>query len=149
MSLETYAWLHVGHVLGFTLWVAGLLAVASLLRAHEGADAASRPGLVGAARSMALIMDLGATLAIAIGLVMAIKGPNYPNTAFKTGGWLHVKLALVVVGLLAPHGIMRAKIGKLRRSTQTGALASWVIPVILVCAAAAIALGANPTLLRK
>jgi uncharacterized membrane protein len=149
MSFETYAWLHVGHVLGFTVWVGGLLAVAALLRAHEGADAASRPGIVTAGRAMALLMDIGATLAIAIGLWMALKGPNYPNTAFKTGGWLHVKLLLVVLGLIAPHGIMRAKLGKLHRGTKTGALPAWVIPVVLVAAAGAIALGANPTLLRK
>jgi uncharacterized membrane protein len=149
MSFETYGWLRVGHVLGFTTWVAGLLAVAALLRVHEGADAASRPGAITAARNMAMMMDLGATLAIAMGLVIAFKGPMYPNTAFKTGGWLHAKLALVVVGLLVPHGMMRAKIGKLRRGTRTAALAGWVIPVVLLCAAGAITLGAHPTLLHK
>jgi len=148
MSADTYAWVHLAHIIGFTVWVAGLIAVAALLRAHEGADAASRPGIVTAARSMALIMDLGATLAIAIGLVLAFKSPRFPNTAFKSGGWLHIKLALVVLGLLAPHGMMRAKIGKLRRGAKTAALPAWVIPVILVCAIGAIILGAHPTLLH-
>ena len=69
-------------------------------------------------------------------------------TAFKSGGWLHVKLALVVLGLLAPHGMMRAKIGKLRRGAKTAALPAWVIPVVLVCAIGAIILGAHPTLLH-
>lgn len=149
MSFETSSWLHVGHVLGFTTWIGGLLAVAALLRAHEGADAASRPGVITASRNMALVMDLGATLAIAVGLIVAFKDPKYPNTAFKTGGWLHVKLAVVVLGLLVPHGMMRAKIGKLRRGTQTAPLASWVIPGILLAAAVVITLGAHPTLLRK
>jgi uncharacterized membrane protein len=149
MSFETLSWLHVGHVLGFTVWVAGLVAVAALLRAHEAADAASRPGVILAARNMALLMDLGATLAIAIGLIMAFNSQQYPNTAFKTGGWLHVKLAVVVLGLLVPHGMMRAKIGRLRRGAQTGRLASWVFSVILLAAAVAISLGANPTLLRR
>ena len=146
MSSDTYVWVHLAHIIGFTVWVAGLVAVAALLRAHEGADAASRPGIVTAARGMALIMDLGATLAIAIGLWLAFKSPRFPNTAFKSGGWLHVKLVLVVVGLLAPHGMMRAKIGKLRRGAKTTALPAWVIPVILVGAIGAIVLGASTLL---
>jgi uncharacterized membrane protein len=149
MSFETSSWLHVAHILGFTAWIGGLLAVAALLRAHEGADAASRPGVITAARNMALVMDLGATLAIAVGLIVAFKAPQFPNTAFKTGGWLHIKLLVVVLGLVVPHGMMRAKIGKLRRGTQTAALATWVIPVILLAAAVVITLGAHPTLLRK
>jgi uncharacterized membrane protein len=150
MSADTYAWVHLGHVIGFTLWVAGLVAVAGLLRAHEGADAASRPHLVTAARSMALIMDIGGTLAIAIGLTLAFKSPRFVGTnAFKTGGWLHVKLALVAVGLLAPSVIMRIKIGKLRRDAKTPPLPAWVLPLVLVCATGAIILGAHPTLLHK
>lgn len=149
MSFETYAWLHVGHVLGFVLWVAGLVAVIALLHAHTAADAASRTGLVTGARAMAMIMDLGATLAIALGLVMAFKGPNYPNTAFKSGAWLHIKLTVVVLGIIAPHGMVRAKLGKLHRGTQTTPLAGWVLPAVLAAAAVAIVLGANPTLLRK
>jgi uncharacterized membrane protein len=149
MSIETARWLHVGHILGFTVWVGGLLAVAALLRAHEGADAASRPGVLTAARNMAMVMDLGATLAIAMGLLIAFKAPQYPNTAFKTGAWLHVKLTVVVLGLFATHGMMRAKIGKLRRGSQTTPLPSWVIPVILLAVAVVVTLGAHPTLLRK
>lgn len=149
MSFDTYAWVKVAHIIGFTVWVGGLLSVAALLRAHEGADAASRPGMVTAARGMALIMDLGATLAIAMGLWLALKSPRFPHTAFKSGGWLHIKLTLVVLGLLATHGLMRAKIGKLRRGTKTTALPAWVIPVVLVCAIGAIVLGAHPTLLHS
>jgi uncharacterized membrane protein len=149
MSIETDLWLHVAHIVGFTLWVAGLLASASLLRAHEGADAASRPGMISAARSMAAIMEVGATLAIAAGLTIAFASPRYPNTAFKTGGWLHVKLLLVVLAILVPHGLVRAKIAKLRRGTTTKPLPGWVIPAILAGAVAIIALGAHPLLLRK
>lgn len=149
MSLETDAWIHVGHILGFVLWVGGLLAVAALLRAHEGADAASRPGILGIARSTAILMDVGATLTIALGLVMAFKSPMYPNTAFKTGGWLHVKLALVVVGIIVPHGLIRRRIAALKRDAKPGPLPGWIVPLLLVAAIAVIALGANPFLLRK
>lgn len=149
MSADTYAWVHLAHIIGFVLWVAGLVSVAALLRTHEGADAASRPGVVSSARSMALLMDLGATLAIAIGLTLAFKSPRFPDSAFKSGGWLHVKLTLVVLGMLVPHGMMRAKIGKLRRGAKTPALPGWVLPAILVAATGAIILGAHPTLLHK
>ena len=149
MSLETDAWIHVGHILGFVLWVGGLLAVAALLRAHEGADAASRPGIVGIARSTAVLMDVGATLTIALGLIMAFKSPMFPNTAFKTGGWLHVKLALVVVGIIVPHAVLRRRIAALKREAKPGPLARWIVPVLLLAAVAIIALGANPFLLRK
>ena len=148
MSADTYLWLKTAHIIGVVWWVAGLVAVAALLRAHAGVDAASRPGLVTAARSTALIMEVGSLLAIAIGLTLAFKSPMYPRTAFKTGAWLHVKLTIVVLGLLVPHILMRIKIGKLRRDVRTKPLAAWVIPVLLLAAAGAITLGANTALLR-
>jgi uncharacterized membrane protein len=149
MSIETDVWAHVAHILGFTLWVAGLVAAAALLRAHEGADAASRPGLVSAARAMAAIMEVGSVLAIGLGLTIAFASPRFPNTAFKTGGWLHVKLLVVVLAMIVPHALIRAKLGKLRRGTTTKPLPGWVLPVILAGAAVIIILGANPLVLRK
>jgi uncharacterized membrane protein len=149
MSADTYAWVHLAHIIGFVLWVAGLVAVAALLRVHEGADAASRPGVLSAARSTAVIMEIGSALAIVIGLYLAFKSPLWPNTAFKSGGWLHVKLVIVVLGLLVPHGIMRAKMAKLRKGAKTKPLPTWVIPAIVAAAIGAIILGGHPTLLHK
>ena len=149
MSADTYAWVHLAHIIGFTLWVAGLVAVAALLRAHTAADAASRPGLVTSARELALVMEVGSLLAIGLGLWLAVQSPRYPSNAFKSGGWLHVKLALVVLGLLVPHILRRIKIGKLRRGVQTPGLPRWVLAAILVAVPIIIVLGAHPTLLRK
>ncbi|MEZ4368255.1 MAG: CopD family protein [Kofleriaceae bacterium] len=148
MSAQLYPWVIIGHLVGIALWAAGLVTTIALLRVHHGADAASRPGVLGTARRMALLMDLGATLAIALGLFLAFASPRYPSTAFQSGGWLHVKLMLVVVGLLIPHGILRATIGALRRG-RTKVAPRGLLAVVLGCAVGCIVLGAHPTLLRK
>jgi hypothetical protein len=59
-----------------------------------------------------------------------------------------MKLALVVVGVLSVHGMVRVKMRKYRNG-DVSPLPSWVLPVLLVSLAVIIALGANPTLLRK
>ncbi len=148
MSGDTYIWIRIAHIIGDVAWVAGLVSVFALLRAHHGADAASRPGLVSAARAMALLMDLGATLAIGLGLWLAFASPRFPTNAFGSGGWFHIKMTLVVLGLLSAHGLMRAKLGKLRRG-QPAEVPTWVLPLVLAAAAIIIVLAAHPTLLRK
>lgn len=145
MSLELLAWVRVVHVIGIVLWVAGIWAGIWLLKAHVNVDAASRPALVAAERKAGASMDAGATFAIVAGLVMAFG--STPN-AFKTGGWLHIKLTLVVVGVLSVHGLVRAKM-KRYRNGDLAPLPGWVIPVFLICLVAAVALGNNPFLLRK
>jgi uncharacterized membrane protein len=149
LDADTYAWMHILKILGFVLWVAGLVAAAGLLRVHEGADAASRPGIINGTRIMVGLMEAGSTIAIGVGLLLAFKSPRFPTNAFATGGWLHVKLLLVVLGLLVPHILIRIKIGKLRRDAKAPPLPGWVLPVVLAAAAAVIVLGAHPTLLRK
>jgi protoporphyrinogen IX oxidase len=145
MSPELYSWMKVLHVVGFVLWIAGLWAGIWLLKAHNSVDASSRPALVGAERKVGASMDAGATFAIVAGLVLAFAGPI---NAFKTGGWLHVKLTLVVLAVLGIHGLVRVKMRKFRNGDLTP-LPAWVVPVLLVAVVAIIALGANPTLLRK
>jgi putative membrane protein len=145
MSPELYSWMKVLHVVGFVLWIAGLWAGIWLLKAHTSVDASSRPALVGAERKVGASMDAGATFAMVAGLVLAFAGPI---NAFKTGGWLHVKLTLVVLAVLGIHGMVRVRMRKFRNGDLT-ALPGWVVPVLLVAVVAIIALGANPTLLRK
>jgi uncharacterized membrane protein len=148
MSADLYPWILIGHLFGDILWVAGMLAVLGLLWVHGGADASSRPGIVATARMMAVIMELGATLAIGLGLWLALASPRFATNAFASGGWLHVKLTLVVLGLLAGHGILRGKLGKLARGQQA-TVPGWLLPAILLAALGAVILGKHPTLLRK
>jgi uncharacterized membrane protein len=145
MSPSLYLWAKVLHVIGFVLWVSGLWAGIWLLKAHAQVDPASRPTLVGAERKVGASMDAGATFALIGGLAMAFGGPI---NAFKTGGWLHVKLTLVVLGVFSVHGLVRGRMRKFRNGDLTP-LPGWVVPVLFVALAGIIALGANPTLLRK
>lgn len=145
LSMSQYQWAVVLHVVGIVLWISGIWAGIWLLRAHASVDAVSRPALVGAERKVGASMDAGATLAIVGGLLLAFGGPI---NAFKTGAWLHIKLTLVVLGVLSIHGLVRGRMAKFRNG-DLRPLPRWVAPVLLVCVLAIIALGANPSLLRK
>jgi protoporphyrinogen IX oxidase len=145
MSLSLLAWIRVIHVIGIVLWVAGLWGGIWLLKAHANVDAASRPALVGAERKVGASMDAGATLAIIAGFVLAF---GSTPSAFKTGGWLHIKLTLVVLGVLSVHGLVRVKMKRFRNG-DLSPLPGWVLPVFLIAIAAIVALGNHPTLLRK
>ncbi|HVK75462.1 MAG TPA: CopD family protein [Kofleriaceae bacterium] len=145
MTPETYNWLRVGHILGFVLWVGGLVTVLQLLRVHGMVEGAARDVLGRAERKAAVLMDLGATLALVCGFWMAFGGTV---NAFKTGGWLHIKLTIVLVGILAVHGFARVKVKKFRKG-EVKPIPAALTYVVLVAAAAAITLGANRDLLRK
>src|SRR5262245_9214323 len=111
MSLETYSWLRVGHVFGFVCWIAGLITVLLLLRVHGVVEGPAREVLGRQERKAAVLMDGGATLAIICGLWLAFGGAV---NAFKTGGWLHVKLTLVAIFLFGVHGWARVQIKRFR-----------------------------------
>ena len=145
MTPTTYQWVKVAHILGFVLWSSGLLTGLFLLRAHAAIEASARNALVPIERVVGIVMDAGATFAIAAGFVMAF---GTTPIAFKTGGWLHIKLTLVVVGVLSIHGLLRVKMRKFRNG-DVAPLPSWILPVLLVALAGIIILGAHPTLLRK
>src|SRR5262245_1435748 len=136
-------WTLVAHVFGVVVWIGGLLTCMSLLHVHTRVEGAARDALSKTEKSVALLMDLGATLAIAAGLTLAIKDHEFQN-----GAWLHVKLAAVVAGILSAHGIVRAKIKKFSRG-ELAPLPRWLFTVVLAASAIAVTLGANQYLLRK
>lgn len=145
MDPDTYNWLRVGHVLGFVLWIGGLLALLQLLRIHGAVEGAARDVLARHERKVAVLMDLGATLTMVCGFVSALGGTiNF----FKTGAWLHIKLTLVAVVIVGVHGWARVKVRKFRNGEVTP-----VSPVltyaVLAAAAAIILLGAHQGLLRN
>lgn len=145
MSPYAYLWLRVVHIIGFVLWSAGLVAGIGLLRAYVKANAEARPSLVPLLKKTGALMDAGATFAIGAGLWRAFGGPV---NAFKTGGWLHAKLAVVVLGVLSVHGLVRAKMRKYREG-NVQPLPNWVMPMLLVALGIIIVLGAHPMMLRK
>jgi uncharacterized membrane protein len=142
MSPETLRWVLVGHVFGFVTWIGGLLTCMSLLHVHTRVEESARAALTSTERQLAMLMDLGATLAIATGFTMA-----FETHEFGHGAWLHVKLTVIVLGILSAHGMVRAKIKKFSRG-EIKALPRWMFTIVLAAAAIAIALGANVALLR-
>lgn len=145
MDPDTYNWLRVGHVLGFVLWIGGLVTVLQLLRVHAAVEGAARDVLARHERKMAVLMDVGATLAMVTGFVTALGGTvNY----FKTGAWLHIKLTLVALAIVGVHGWTRAQVRNFRKG-QVRPVSPLIMWVVLVAAAGIILLGAHHGLLRK
>ena len=139
-----YLWLLAAHLIGVILWIGGMFATYWLLRIHVQAPKDVHDKLTLMERSLAMVMDLGATLAIGVGLWMAFSHDyTHPTSSLFTtphSGWFHTKLAIVVLGVLSVHGMVRAKVGKLSRGQTTNVpqwawsllLASIVAIVILV-----------------
>ena len=139
LSTSVYSWLVAGHVIGVLLWIGGLFSTYWLLRIHAQSPKEVHERLTLMERALALSMDLAATLAIAAGLVLAIaKTPTHPTGTlfgFPKSGWFHLKVAIVVLGILPVHGIVRAKIGKFGRGEING-VPQWLWSLLLaaICA---------------
>jgi uncharacterized membrane protein len=110
MNIKLYAWLVSGHLIGVFVWMGGLFAVYWLLRIHSHSPTEMHEKLTLMERSMALMMDVAAALAIGCGVTMLIV--HKPNLLTNKGGWLHIKLTVVVLGILPVHGMIRARIKK-------------------------------------
>ena len=146
-----YTWYRIVHLIGMVLWVSGIAATLALLGSAPHIAASFKEAFIAKLRRVAIAMDLGATLVIAVGLVMAFSKVRWPTqNAFTTGGWLHAKLFLVAIGVLAPHLVLRLRIARLRKSpTSDAPLPAWLAPLFIFACIAIIALVANPTLMRK
>lgn len=129
MSPETYAWLKSGHLIGVVLWIGGLFTVYWLLRMHASAPKDQHESLTLLERSLALMTDLAATLAIGCGLAMVFgQTPNF--LAQPHHGWFHIKLTVVVLGVLSVHGMIRARVGKFGRG-QVSPVPAWIWTLLL------------------
>jgi uncharacterized membrane protein len=129
MSLETLLWLRAGHFVGLFVWIGGMFAVYWMLRFHAHAPREAHEKLVLSERALALMLDLGATLAIVSGLVMALG--HTPNAFGRPGGgWFHIKLTIVVLGMLPVHGMLRARIKKFSQG-NVSEVPSWQWSVLL------------------
>lgn len=135
-----YKWIKVVHVIGFLMWSGGMVACLMLLQRRASTTGETRPLLADVARTFALMMDIGAAIAIAAGLYLAlskeifggafnwftVKGPEGKSA----GVWLHMKL-LFVVFLIGAHGFTRAKLGKIRRGNDDTTVPGFILPVAL------------------
>lgn len=135
-----YKWVKFVHVIGFLVWSGSLIACLALLRRHMSAAGDTRDLLTDLERKFALSMDIGATVAIAAGVYLAVskeafggqfnwfnvKGPDGKSM----GVWLHMK-SLFVLFLIGLHGFTRVKVGKFRKK-ESSSLPSFVMPASLL-----------------
>lgn len=116
MHPKLWTWLLSGHIIGVLVWVGAMFATYWLLRmhAHSPKDMHERFTLM--ERSMALTMDIASALAIGCGIALiVVNTPSNPTGNLltqKPAGWLHIKLAVVVLGVLPVHGMIRARVKK-------------------------------------
>jgi len=122
MSAGTHSWLLAAHLIGVFFWLGGLMTVYWLLRIHTHAPKESHEKLTLMERSLALMMDLAATLAIGSGIAMAIDAKMFTSPRM---GWFHIKLTVVVLGILSTHGLVRARVGRFSRG-QLRPVPQWV-----------------------
>ena len=118
MSPSIAQWLLAGHLIGLFVWIGGMFTVYWMLRFHAHAPTSVHEKLVLAERSLALMMDIGSGLAIGCGIGMIFK--YTPNLlAMKGAGWFHIKLTVILLGLLPVHGMLRARIKKFSQGKVT------------------------------
>jgi uncharacterized membrane protein len=137
MSDPTYAWLLTAHLIAVFLWLGTMFAVYWLLRIHAHAPKDVLDKLTLMERSLAMSMDIAATVAIGCGIAMAVSAapsrPTHPVTslfAAPGAGWFHIKLAVVVLGVLPVHGMLRAKIKKFSNG-QLSPVPQWMWSLLL------------------
>jgi putative membrane protein len=127
MSSATYPWILAIHSFGNILWIAGMFACLRMLTAHAAVGKAAPQGLTLAERRTAVLMDIGATIALLTGLYLTLFAPTTP---LKQGGWLHAKLTLVVLVVLGLHGFVRVKVRKFRDG-DVRPLPGFALPLLL------------------
>lgn len=130
MSPETYAWVKSGHLIGVLLWIGGLFTVYWLLRMHAHAPKVMHEKFTLMERSLVMMMDLAARFAIGCGIAL-IFGQTPNVFAQPHHGWFHIKLAVVVLGVMSVHGMIRARVRKFGRG-QVTPVPSWIWTVLLV-----------------
>lgn len=130
-------WVLAGHLIGVFLWIGGLMAVYWIQRLHAQAPADGRDQLTAMQRSLALMTDLAAALALGCGIAMVI----HPQNMFAMGnmGWLHAKLTVVVLGILPIHGMMRARVKKFSRG-ELPAVPQWQWSLLILSTVAIVIL---------
>ena len=110
-----YLWLKALHIVAIVCWFAGLFYLPRLFVYHAmSEDAISRDRFQVMERKLyrgIMIPSMIATLAFGIGMIAL-------NPALFSGGWLHAKLALVVL-LIGYHHMCGAQLKRFARDENT------------------------------
>lgn len=111
-------WLKAFHIIFVVAWFAGLFYLPRLFIYHtEATETVVRERLKIMERRLLMITRIGATGAIVFGLLtlyVFMRG----NPAYMQQGWLHAKLALVVL-LIAYHGMLEGMTARFARDANT------------------------------
>src|SRR5580704_4144453 len=126
-------WLKAFHIVFVVTWFAGLFYLPRLFVYHVAAsDAISRARFVVMERRLFVMTTIGGALTVLFGILMVRLSPGY-----MTLGWLHVKLALVLL-LIGFHIWCLALMGALRdgrnRHTQRWFRLFNEVPTVLLIA---------------
>ncbi len=117
-----YDWIKSGHVIFVIFWMAGLFMLPRYLAYHSETavgSAESEAWKAREARILRIILTPAMLAAWSFAIVMLVARPEL----FQGGGWLHVKLALVLA-LTGFHGFLAGQVRKFRadkgiRKTRT------------------------------
>nr|MBF0682607.1 protoporphyrinogen oxidase HemJ [Pseudomonas sp.] len=111
-----YLWLKALHIVAIVCWFAGLFYLPRLFVYHAmSEDQTSRERFQIMERKLyrgIMMPSMIATLLFGIGMIVINPG------LFATGGWLHAKLALVVV-LIGYHHVCGAQLKRFARNENT------------------------------
>jgi putative membrane protein len=110
-----YLWLKAFHIIAVVAWMAGMLYLPRLFVYHSDAPAGSPQSetfKVMERRLLKAIMNPAMTATWVLGLVLAWQG------GWFTSGWLHAKLALVVI-LSGIHGLLAATVRRFAEDRNT------------------------------
>ncbi|MBA3451812.1 MAG: CopD family protein [Deltaproteobacteria bacterium] len=110
MDPNILLWLKAGHLISLFLWIGGLFAVYWMLRLHAHAPTDAHEKLTLLERSIALSADIAAAFALGTGIAMVFGYPGGNLLGQPGAGWMHIKLTVVVLGILPVHGMLRARI---------------------------------------
>jgi uncharacterized membrane protein len=127
----SYQWFMTAHVIGWVMWIGGLVGLATLLVWHRKLDGSTVKDMVKVEKAIAMEMDIGALIAIGFGVVMILESKNMGDAWVMKKAWMHVKLTLVLA-LFGAHAFIRIKIGKAGRGDMTGISPVARVAVILI-----------------
>lgn len=128
-------WIKAWHVIFMVTWFAGLFYLPRLFVYHAACDdAPGRERFKVMERKLFIIMTLGAIGTAIFGVWLLV---GYAWEAFRSSGWLHVKMTLVI-GLIAYHIYCWKLVRdfKLDRNTHGHVFYRWVneVPALLLVA---------------
>ena len=112
MSPSIYLWVRAAHLISVVLWISGLSTLYWLLRLHDQAPKEMREKLTLMERSLALSSEVTSVVAIGCGLAMALSPINQFT---HNGGWLHIKVTVVVLAILSVQGMLRGRVKRFAR----------------------------------